>query len=73
MWTKTWWRKVADRAAKTAAQTFILTVGSDMLGWMKLDWKFIAVAVVGMAALSFATSVATTKVGDDKQDPGIWS
>lgn len=71
MFTKHWWKAVADRAIRTAAQAFIALTGSDTLGWLNLNWRHIAVGVAMMTALSVATSIATTGVGPDKQDPSI--
>lgn len=63
MWTKTFWRDAAERAAKTGAQAFaaLLTVGMTVLD---LDWGN-AAAVVGTAAVaSLLTSILSSGVGD---------
>lgn len=60
MFTRTWWQAAGERAAKSAAQGFVLTFGSDVTGWLSLDWKTIVTATVGMGVLSLATSIITT-------------
>lgn len=57
MFTKDWWHATAIRVARTAAQTFIAAVGADYVGWFT-SWHQIALSVLTMSLLAFATSVA---------------
>jgi hypothetical protein len=66
MWTLTYWRDVAERALKTAAQTAagLLIVGDGVLGLLNVDWLG-GLSVVGSAALlSVLTSLASSQVGN---------
>lgn len=69
MFSKKWWKKTGERAAKTIAQTLIMMIGTDATGFRHLDWQFIATAAAVMALLSLASSILTTPAGPDPQDP----
>lgn len=69
MFSRKWWRSTLERMAKTAAQAFIALVGTDWLGFKDLDWPWIGLVVVIMTALSFASSIITTNMGSDRNDP----
>lgn len=47
------WQDIFVRAAKTAVQTFIATLGVGLAGWLNVD----ALAAAGLAAASAAISV----------------
>jgi len=44
MWTLAFWRAVAERAIKTAAQAAILAVGADSLGANALTFNWVQIA-----------------------------
>lgn len=58
MFSRKWWLAARDRAARSAAQGFLLLFGTTVPGWMSLDWKTLVYGTVGAAVLSLATSVA---------------
>lgn len=64
-----------ERAAKTAAQSLILTLGGaaaspSVVAAHLLDWKTLVGAGVGGGVLSLLTSVASKTVGDP-QNPSV--
>lgn len=75
MFTRQWWRKTVERMAKTAAQTLIYMIGSNGAAdvanqnWIHLPWNFIAVSVTVMTLLSLASSILTTPLGPNPEDP----
>lgn len=69
MFSKMWWRKAFERMSKTGAQVLVLMVGSDVTGFRDIDWEFLAVSVAGTMVLSFASSIITTPMGPDANDP----
>ena len=54
---KKWIKAAGVRAIKTAAQTFIATVGTASL-ISAVDWKVVVSATILAAVLSLATSLA---------------
>lgn len=73
MFSALWWKRALERAAKSAAQGFLLGVGTDAAGWLTLSWANVAIVTGGMAILSIATSIVTTPLGDDPEDPSAVS
>lgn len=65
LFSKQWWSATRDRAARSAAQGFILAVGSSVTPWMSLNWAYVAYATVGMGVLSFATSILISPAPPD--------
>lgn len=67
MWSSLYWRDLAERALKTAAQsTAALLVTSDGVGvgLLAVDWPA-GLALVGSATLlSVLTSLASVPIGD---------
>jgi hypothetical protein len=62
MWSAAFWRNLAERAVKTAAQALLGMLGTSALGILSVDWAQ-ALSVVGGAVLA---SVLTSIVG------GLW-
>lgn len=60
-----YWRAVAERAIKTAAQVAVLTIGGDVVDAFDLDWKNIVGLALGGALLSILTSLASISLGGD--------
>lgn len=54
---KKWLKAAGVRAVKTAAQTFVATIGSAAV-ISAVDWKVVASASILAAVLSLATSLA---------------
>jgi len=57
LFTKPWWEAARDRAAKSAAQGFLLSIPPSTAGFMGADWRLIAYMTVGMGLVSLATSI----------------
>lgn len=70
MGSRRWWAETIERMVKTAAQTFLGLVGADKL-LLSLPWSFIWQMMATMMLLSLATSIATTKMGPDKNSPSV--
>lgn len=70
MGSRRWWIETLERMAKTAAQTILGMVGADKL-LLELPWDFIWQFTATMMLLSLATSIATTKLGPDKDSPSL--
>lgn len=79
MWTRTYWRDLADRAVRTAAQTLLAAWAGGQVNLLQIDWPQ-AVGLAGGAALvSVVSSIAlpgpvggrapeSTYVGDHRRD-----
>jgi len=63
MWTKTFWLHTAERAAKTAAQTALATIGATAT-LSQINWALVISAAGAATLLSVLTSVASCGVGD---------
>lgn len=63
MWTLTFWRAVAERALKTAAQTAIATIGTTA-AFDEVDWRVIGSVVLLATIASVLTSIATAATTD---------
>lgn len=70
MFTRTFWRKTAERAAKSAGQSALLAVGADKVNALDADWATIAGFALGGAVLSILTSLASLRVGP-ADDPSV--
>jgi hypothetical protein len=56
MFTIQFWKDLAERAAKTAAQFALVVTGGNLADAWSLDWK----AVLGAALAGVATSILTS-------------
>ena len=63
MWTLAFWRAVAERAIKTAAQTAIATIGTTA-AFNAVNWSVIGMVVLLATALSVLTSIASAATTD---------
>lgn len=64
MWTKIFWQRAAERAAKTVAQTLaaaLVVGGTDLLS---VGWKQALVTALVAGVASLATSIGSSKVAD---------
>lgn len=57
VFTKRWFEAAGIRALKTAAQTFVATVGTAAI-LQEVNWPVVISASILAAVLSFATSLA---------------
>ena len=64
MWTLTFWKRTAERAVKTVAQTALATMGTTAVAITSLDWGQIAAISATGGVLSILTSVASSGIGD---------
>ena len=66
MWTLTFWRAVAERALKSAAQGATLAVGADSLhaNALTFDWPTMGGFAAGAAVLSILMSIASAATTD---------
>ena len=62
---RAYWRAVAERAIKTAAQVAVLTIGGDVVNAFDLEWENILGLSLGGALLSVLTSLASSELGGD--------
>ena len=71
MFTKLWFRRVAERAIMTYAQTGAALITGDKTELLSLDWLTI-LKLAGIAALgSVLTSIIKSKVTGDPENPGL--
>jgi hypothetical protein len=69
MFTKKFWKKATERAAKTAGQAFLLGVGTaGAFDAVHADWAYLGSMALGGAVLSLVTSIASLGAGPD-DDP----
>jgi hypothetical protein len=61
LFTRNFWLDAAERAIKTAAQSALLVLGQDVLGFdvFSADWLNLAGFAAGGAMLSVLTSIAS--------------
>lgn len=71
MFSKKWWGKTLERAARAGAYISTTLIGSDRLGWMNLDWEAILRSTGIVMLLSLLGSILATNIGSDKEDPGV--
>lgn len=70
MFSKKWWGKTLERMIKTAAQALIAFVGADQL-ITEINWDTAWQITATMTLLSFLSSILTSNMGSDPQDPGV--
>lgn len=63
MFTRAFWKKATERAAKSAAQAAVLVIGADQVNAFAADWADVAGFALGGAVLSVLTSIITSGVG----------
>jgi len=66
MWELSFWKQCGERAARTFAQVVVAMAGTTWTGIVPLDFQQIILVAGVSAALSVATSIAATGVGDDE-------
>lgn len=71
MFTKLWFRRVAERAVMTFAQAAASLITGNQIELLSLDWLSIA-KLAGIAALgSVLTSIIKSKITGDPENPGL--
>lgn len=70
-YTSVWfWKIVAERAVKTAAQTAVALIGAEAFDVLVTDWTQLASVSAGAAVVSVLSSVASARVGE-RGDPSL--
>lgn len=72
MWTTSFWKQAAERAAKSAAQALIGLWPLDKFDVLDADFRLAAGVAAGAVVLSLLSSVITAGVGQ-KNDPSAVS
>lgn len=68
MFTKQFWIKATERAAKTAAQSALLVFGAEQVNALNADWADVGGFALGGAVLSYLFSIVSAGTGPD-DDP----
>lgn len=63
MFTRLFWKDVAERAVKTAAQFTLVGLGGNFTSVWSADWRQIAGAAAAGAVTSVLTSLASERFG----------
>jgi len=63
MLTATFWRAVAERAAKTCAQSLLALLAADGVDLLSADWRAIGATAALATVLSVLTSIVSAPVG----------
>ena len=64
LFTLTFWLDAAERAIKTAAQTVLGLIGSNVVDVTSLDWQEIGIATAFTTGLSVLTSIVSSGIGE---------
>ncbi|HEX6471144.1 MAG TPA: holin [Streptosporangiaceae bacterium] len=65
MWTREYWRGLAERAVKSGGQAAVLLwTGDGVFNVVDADWRLTAGVVAGAALLSAATSLASARIAE---------
>jgi hypothetical protein len=64
LFTATFWLDALERAIKTAAQTVLGLIGSNVVDVTSLDWKEIGIATAFTTGLSVLTSIVSSGIGE---------
>lgn len=71
MFTKKFWTKAAERAAKSAGQSALLCLGADQINALAADWQLVGGFALGGAVLSVLTSLASLRVGEEDSPSAV--
>jgi hypothetical protein len=69
MWTRTFWKALAERSLSTGAQAALLAWGGGALPSVSLPWWTVPAAFVGGVALGLLKGIAVNQATGD--GPGI--
>lgn len=64
LFTGTFWLDALERCLKTAAQTVLGLIGTNVVDATSLDWKEIGVATAFTTGLSILTSIVSSGIGE---------
>jgi hypothetical protein len=64
VFTKIFWKDLTERAIATGAESALLVVGGGALNAFDADWRLVAGAALGGAALAVIKGLAASLVGE---------
>jgi hypothetical protein len=64
LFTASFWLDTAERAIKTAAQTVLGLVGTNVVDVTSLDWQEVGIAAAFTTGLSVLTSIVSSGIGE---------
>lgn len=70
MWSLLFWKAAAERAISTGAQSALVLMGTDITGYLNLEWDKIAVISAVSLLASLIKSVAVAGASDGSPSLG---
>lgn len=70
LWTKKFWKALAERSVSTAAQSALLAFGAGQLNVLDADWTVVAGFAAGGAVLSALKGLAFNAANGDGPGAG---
>lgn len=64
LFTATFWLDTLERAIKTAAQTVLGLIGTNVTDVTNLDWKEVGIATAFTTGFSVLTSIVSSGIGE---------
>jgi hypothetical protein len=64
LFTLTFWLDAGERCIKTAAQTVLGLIGTNVVDATSLDWQEIGIAAAFTTGLSILTSIVSSGIGE---------
>jgi hypothetical protein len=71
LFTRNYWRQVAERSLKSAAQALLGMWALDGLNTLDADWTLAFGIATGAAVLSFLTSIVSAGFGEDDSPSAV--
>lgn len=71
MFSTTFWKQVAERAAKSAAQALLGLWALDQFNTLNADWELAFGVATGAAVLSVLTSIVTSQMGEQDSPSAV--
>ena len=62
MWSLLFWKAAAERAISTAAQFALVLIGTDVTGFLSVNWEQLIIASLIGGLTSLLKSLATAKL-----------
>lgn len=70
MWSLLFWKAAAERAISTAAEFALVLLGTDLTGYLSVNWQnLIVISLIG-GMTSLLKSLATAKASDGSPSVG---
>lgn len=64
LFTGSFWLDAVERAVKTAAQTVLGLIGTNVTDVTSLDWQEVGIAAAFTTGLSILTSIVSSGIGE---------